>query len=200
MKLYFMPGACSLAPHIALREAGLPFTLVAVDYRTRQTTGGDDFCRINPKAYVPALVLDKGEVLTEVPVILQFVDRQVPQAALLPASGLRRLRSLEWLNFIATEIHKSFSPLFRPETPPSFCATGRLHLCRRLSVVEDHLSQQEYLMGGDFSRADVYLFVLCRWLKDQDMALADWPSLHRHSEIIGMRPCVQQAMGREGLL
>ncbi|MFD3189185.1 glutathione transferase GstA [Sedimentitalea sp. HM32M-2] len=200
MKLYFMPGACSLAPHIALREARLPFSLVAVDYRTRQTTGGDDFHRINPKGYVPTLVLDSGEVLTEVPVILQFVDSEMPEAALLPASGLKRLRSLEWLNFIATEIHKSFSPLFRPETPTSFSAPGRLHLCRRLSVVEDHLCQQEYLMGGDFSLADVYLFVLCRWLKDQDTALADWPSLHRHSEIIGKRPSVQQAMGREGLL
>lgn len=200
MTLYFMPGASSLAPHIALQEAGLPFSLVAVDYRTRQAAGGDDFRRINPKGYVPALVLGSGEVLTEVPVILKFVDSKVPQAALLPASGLHRWRSLEWLNFIATEIHKSFSPLFRPETLTSFCATGRLHLCRRLSVVEDHLSQQEYLTGADFSLADVYLFVLCRWLKDQDMALADWPSLYRHSEIIGMRSSVQQAMGREGLL
>lgn len=200
MKLYFMPGACSLAPHIALLEAGLPFSLVAVDYRTRQTAGGDDFCKINPKGYVPALVLDNGEALTEVPVILQFVDSEVPQAALLPASGLQRLKSLEWLNFIATEIHKSFSPLFRPETPASFCVPGRLHLCRRLSVVEDHLCQHEYLMGGDFSLPDVYLFVLCRWLKDQDIALADWRSLHRHSETIGMRPSVQQAMGREGLV
>lgn len=199
MKLYFMPGACSLAPHIALREAGLPFSLVAVDYRTRQTTGGDDFRRINPKGYVPALIPDSGEILTEVPVILQFIDSEVPQVALLPASGLQRLKSLEWLNFIATEIHKSFSPLFRPETPASFCAPGRLHLHRRLSVVEDHLCQHEFLMGGDFSLADVYLFVVCRWLKDQDMALTDWLSLHRHSEKIRMRPSVQQAMGREGL-
>lgn len=199
MKLYFMPGACSLAPHIALREAGLPFSLVAVDYRTRKTAGGGDFYNISSKGYVPALVLDSGEVLTEVPVIFQFVDSEMPGAALLPASCLKRLRSLEWLNFIATEIHKSFSPLFRPETPTSFSAPDRLHLCRRLSVVEDHLCQHEYLMGGDFSLADVYLFVLCRWLKDQDMALEDWPSLHRHSEIIGIRPSVQQAMGQEGL-
>lgn len=200
MKLYIMPGACSLAPHIALREAGLPFSLVAVDYRTRRTAGGSDYYKISPKGYVPALVLDSGEVLTEVPVILQFVDSKVPQAALLPTSDLQHLRSLEWLTFLATEIHKSFSPLFRPETPASFLAPGRLHLCRRLSLIEDHLCQHEYLMGDDFSLADVYLFVLCRWLRDQDLALADWPSLHRHSETIRMRPAVQQAMGREGLV
>ena len=199
MKLYFMPGACSLAPHIALREAGLPFSLVAVDYRTRQTTGGDDFCRINPKGYVPALVLDKGEVLTEVPVILQFVDRQVPQAALLPASGLQRLRSLEWLNFIATEIHKSFSPLFRPTTPEVFLKPGKDHLTARLSVIEHHLRKHKYLMGRNFSLADVYLFTVCRWLVDQDLSISDWPALQRHFYDIQARPAVGRALAREGL-
>lgn len=200
MRLYFMPGACSLAPHIALREAGLPFDLVEVDYQTRRTIGGGDYREINPKGYVPALVLKTGECLTEVPVILQYVDGQAPGATLLPASGLPQLRSLEWLNFIATEVHKSFSPLFRPDTPPSFLEPGKRHLHRRLAVVERHLRQNAYLMGTGFSLADVYLYVVCRWLEDLNMALADWPALKRHTDTIAERPSVRQAMAREGLI
>jgi len=195
-----MPGACSLAPHIALREAGLPFDLVEVDYRTRRTTGGGDYREINPKGYVPALVLETGETLTEVPVILQYVDGLTPAATLLPASGLPRLRALEWLNFIATEIHKSFSPLFRPETPLPLLEPGQQHLRRRLAVVERHLRQQQYLMETGFSLADVYLYVVCRWLKDLNMALADWPSLRWHTDTIAKRPSVRQAMTQEGLI
>ena len=164
MKLYFIPGACSLAPHIALCEAGLPYSLVEVDYRTRLTASGCDFFEINPKGYVPALVLENGKLLTEVPVILQFVDVQAPDAGLLPTPGMRRWRALEWLNFIATELHKSFSPLFRPTTPEVFLKPGRDHLSRRLSVIEDHLRAHRYLMGRDFSLTDVYLFAVCRWM------------------------------------
>ena len=200
MRLYYMPGACSLAPHIALREAGLDFDLVEVDYRTRRTTDGGDYRAINPKGYVPAFVLETGECLTEVPVILQYVDGQVPGAALLPASGLPRLRALEWLNFIATEIHKSFSPLFRPDTPSPFVEPGKRHLCLRLAVVERHLRRDEYLMETGFSLADVYLYVVCRWLEDLNMAIADWPALERHTDTIARRPSVRQAMAREGLI
>lgn len=199
MKLFFMPGACSLAPNIVLREAGLPFGLIRVDYRTRRTEGGDDYFAVNPKGYVPALVLETGDILTEVPVILQYVEGRVPEAGLLPASGIHRLRSLEWLNFVATEIHKSFSPLFRSTTPASFLQPGKQHLRRRLAIVEDHLSRQTYLSGARFSLPDIYLFVVCRWLADQDMAFAEWPALQRHSDAIGMRPAVQQALSEEGL-
>lgn len=199
MKLYYMPGACSLAPHIALREAGLEFTLVKVDYRTRQTESGSDYHAVSPKGYVPALVLEDGEVLTEVPVILQFVDGQVPNAGLLPASGLRRLRALEWLNFVATEIHKSFSPLFRPTTPAAFLKPGRDHLARRFAVVDRHLSTHRYLMADDYSLADVYLFTVCRWLKDQELTVSDWPALQRHFEAVRARPAVEQSLAQEGL-
>ena len=200
MRLYFTPGACSLVPHIALREAGLPFDLVEVEYRTRRTEGGGDYREINPKGYVPALVLKTGECLTEVPVILQYVDGQAPAAKLLPASGLPRLRALEWLNFIATEIHKSFSPLFRRETPLPLFEPGKRHLRIRLSVVERHLHQHPYLMGTGFSLADVYLFVVCRWLDDVNIAVANWPALKRHTDTIAERPSVRQAMTREGLI
>lgn len=159
MKLYFMPGACSLAPHIALREASLPFSLIEVDYRTRRTKGGGDYNAINFKGYVPALELETGDILTEVPVILQYVDGRVPEAGLLPASGIHRLRSLEWLNFIATEIHKSFSPLFRPTTPDSFFLPGRQHLRRRLAIVEDHCEGRR-ICRGPVSRCPISIFSL----------------------------------------
>ncbi|MDN3556802.1 glutathione transferase GstA [Halomonas maura] len=199
MKLYYMPGACSLAPHIALREAGQPFSLVEVDYQTRRTAADQDYLEINPKGYVPALVLEDGELLTEVPVILQFVDGQAPDAGLLPASGMPRLRALEWLNFTATEIHKSFSPLFRPTTPTAFLKPGREHLSRRLAVIEHHLNEHRYLLGSDFSLADAYLFTVCRWLGDQDLSVANWPALQRHFDDIRSRPAVRDALAREGL-
>lgn len=192
-----MPGACSLAPHIALREAGLPVQLVAVDYQNRQTQGGGDYFEINPKGYVPALELEDGQLLTEVPVILQYVDALAPTARLLPADFMPRLRALEWLNFVATEIHKSFSPLFRPTTPKAFLKPGREHLSRRLDVVEKHLSTQRYLAGTDLSAADIYLFTTCRWLPDQDLSLAAWPALHRHFNTILARPAVTEALAYE---
>ncbi len=198
MTLYFLPGACSLAPHIAMHEAALEFDLVEVDYQTRRTETGADYRAINPKGTVPALRLADGEVVTEAPVILQFLADEAPDAGLLPASGLRRLRALEWLNFIVTEIHKSFSPLFRPTTPDVFLQPGKAHLRGRLGFVERHLSKRTYLMGDDFSLADVYLFTVCLWLADQDMSIADWPALHRHSARIRLRPSVQKALDREG--
>lgn len=199
MKLYFMPGACSLAPHIALREAGLHFDLIEVDYQTRQTKNGGTFLGINPKGYVPALELENGEILTEVPVILQYVDQLVPTANLLPPSGIGRLRSLEWLNFIATEIHKSFSPLFRPATPEAFITPGRQHLSLRLSVVDNHLQRQRYLMESGFSMPDAYLFTVCRWLADQDLSIADWPAVQRHFDEVLTRRAVRDALTREGV-
>lgn len=198
MRLFYMPGACSLAVHIALREAELDFGLVEVDYATRRTEAGCDFRAINPKGTVPALLFDDGEVLTEVPVILQFLDEASGVTGLLPAAGLPRLRALEWLNFIATEIHKSFSPLFRPTTPDAFLMPGRDHLRSRLSIVERHLSRNTYLMGEDLTLADLYLFTVSRWLADQDIQLADWPALQRFHRRVRDRSSVRMALDREG--
>lgn len=199
MNLFYMPGACSLAPHIALREAGLPFSLTEVDYRTRQTPDGSDYFGINPKQSVPALLLDNRELLTEVPVILQYIDGIAPNASLLPRPGMSRYRALEWLNFVGTEIHKSFSPLFRPTTPKAFLAPGRAHLVERLNFVEAHLNTHKFLMGPHLSVADIYLFTVCRWLDQQDMSLAGWPELHRHSIDIATRKAVQGSLASEGL-
>ncbi|GAB2187786.1 glutathione transferase GstA [Roseibium sp. LAB1] len=199
MILYYMPGACSLAPHIALREAGLRYRLVKVDYTSRRTAQGCDFHQINPKGYVPALELHDGRYLTEVPVILQYVDMISPEARLLPEAVFERLRALEWLNYIATEVHKSFSPLFRPSTPEAFLSPGRAHLSRRLRVIERHLQQHRYLMGQTFALTDAYLFTVCRWLGDQNLSIADWPALQRHSDDVGARPSVRDALEQEEL-
>lgn len=200
MKLYFIPGACSLAPHIALRETGLPFSLVHVDYQTRKTACGDDYRASNPKGSVPAVILSDGQLLTEVPVILQYIADKVPDAGLLPASGMPRYRALEWLNCIGTEIHKSFSPLFRPDTPDVFLTPGRAHLARRLALVETHLNENRYLTGPSLSLADLYLFTVCRWLGDQAMNLADWPAIERHFADISARKAVRGALESEGIL
>lgn len=195
-----MPGACSLAPHIALREAAVPFVLAEVDYRTRQVVGGGDYHEINPKGYVPALLVRDGWLITEVPVILQYIEALAPGiAAASNAAPQSRYRSLEWLNYIATEIHKSFSPLFRPTTPRAFLQPGRSHLKRRLTMVECHLAQNRYLMGSAFSMADAYLFTVCRWLKDQELTLSDWPSLSRYVNEIYQRETVRAALAAEGL-
>jgi glutathione S-transferase len=201
MKLYGMPGACSLAVHIALREAGLPFEFEEVDYRTRRIAGGGDYYKVNVKGTVPALLVEEGWLLTEVPVILQFVAARAPRAKLLPAGDeRRRYRALEWLNFVATEIHKSFSPLFRPTTPEAFLAPGRAHLSKRLQVVEDELARTAYLAGSHYSLADIYLFTVCRWLDDQQMPVADFPSLLDHFNRVGRRAAVRQALEAEGLV
>jgi glutathione S-transferase len=200
MILFYMPGACSLAVHIALREAGLPFELAEVSYAERQLRCGGDFRAINSKAYVPALKLDDGSLLTEVPVILQYIDAVAPGVRLLPAAGsLSRYRALEWLNYVATEIHKSFSPLFRPSTPHDFLEPGRNHLAGRLDIVEARLAEMPYLSGARFCSADAYLFACCRWLGAQNLAIADWPALARHFSAVGNRTTVEAALAAEGL-
>jgi glutathione S-transferase len=200
MILYYMPGACSLAVHIALRESGLPFELAEVGYESRQLLRGGDFRHISRKAYVPALGLDDQSLLTEVSVILHYIDALAPDADLLPAAGgTQRYRALEWLNFVATEIHKSFSPLFRPSTPQAFLKPGRDHLVRRLDILEQHLAGAPYLNGDRYCSVDAYLFTCCRWLDDQDLDITAWPMLARHFEAVGLRPAVQAALAAEGL-
>jgi glutathione S-transferase len=202
MKLYFSPGLCSLAPHIALREAGLPFDLVQVDVRAKKTKDGGDFFQINPKGQVPTLELAPNNFLTEVPVILQYVADQAPAANLVPACGrMERYRVQEWLNFITSELHKSFSPLFRPTTPDDYKPLVRELIANRFNLLDKHLAGRQYLVGDDFTIADAYLFVMTNWASGRlDSDLARWPNLSALRERVLARPKVQEAMKAEGLI
>jgi len=201
MKLYFSPGACSLSPHIALLEAGLAFTTERVDLGKKLTAGGADFRAINPNGYVPALELDNGVVLTEGPAIVQYVAELAPQAKLLPAVGqIERYQALSWLNYISTELHKNYNPLFKPDATDDMRAKARNMLALRFSHVARHLEGREFLAGGQFSIADAYLFTVLGWADVVKFSLADWPQLQAFRARIGARPAVQAALRAEGLL
>ena len=198
MKLYFSPEACSLSPHIVLRELGLPFTLVKVDGKSKKTADGGDFLAINPKGYVPVLELDNGQRLTEGPAIVQYLADQKPDAGLAPANGtFDRYRLQEWLNFITSEIHKSFSPLFNDAMPDAAKAIFKDKIAQRFGQVEKTLAKQDYLLGANLSVADVYLFVVARWSKYFDIDLGRWPGLARFMARIEQRASVKAALNFE---
>lgn len=200
MKLYYSPGACSLSPHIVLCEAGLAHELIKVDLKTKKTEFGDDFTAINPKGYVPTLALDDGEVLTEGPAIVQYLADRAPAAGLAPSAGtLARVRLQEWLNFIASELHKGFSPLFR-NPPAEWQETVRAGLAARFAWLAPILARQPYLMGENFSVADAYLFTILNWAKWVKLDLGEWPALGAYSARVAARPGVQKALKTEGLL
>ncbi|MCK6395577.1 glutathione transferase GstA [Zoogloea sp.] len=200
MKLYFSPGACSLSPHIVLREAGFDFTLEKVNLRNRQTASGVDYTTINPKGYVPALDLGNGEVLTEGPAIVQYLADQAPQSHLAPPCGtLERARVQEWLNFIGTELHKNFSPLFNPAASDDTKEAARANLTRRLTIAAQALESRPYLIGENFSVADAYLFTVLSWAGLVGVDLSPWPALRTYQERVGARPSVQAALEAEGL-
>jgi len=200
MKLYYAPGACSLSPHIVLREAGFDITLEKVNLRTKEMESGGDFLAINPKGYVPALELDGGEILTEGPAIIQYVADLVPEKKLVPPAGtLARARVQEWLNFIGTELHKSFSPLFNPATSDDAKAAARALIDRRLAFTASALDAQPYLTGDSFTVADAYLFTVLSWTGFVKVDITPWPSLGAYFERIKARPAVQAAMAAEGL-
>jgi glutathione S-transferase len=202
MKLYYVPGACSLSPHIVLREAGLPFDLVKVDGKTKKTETGDDFTTINPKGYVPLLELDDGEWLTEGPAIVQYIADQVPEKKLAPPSGtLQRARLHEWLNFVTSEIHKGFGLLFTPSTPEAFKPAVKEKLFSRLSFVDQHLSRtkQPFLLGDTFSVADAYLFVVTNWAGYVGLDLKALNELGQFQARVRERPAVGAALRAEGL-
>ena len=201
MKLYFSGGACSLSPHIALREAGLPFTLVKVNTKTKEMDGGGDFRTVNPKGYVPALQLDDGSILTEGPAIVQYIADQAPAAQLAPANGtLARYQLQEWLNFISTELHKQFSPLFDGTTPEEQKSKQRAKIGGRFDWVAQQLGAQPYLMGDTFTVADGYLFTVINWGQWTGIDLAQWPVLKAFHERVRARAAVQEALRAEGLL
>lgn len=198
MKLYFAQGACSKAPHIILRELGLPFELVRVDLRAKTTANGDDFLQINPKGYVPALALDSGDVLTEASAILQYLADQMPEAKLAPAAGtIERLRLQEWLSFIGTELHKSYTMFFLPGLTPETRAAATPRLPQRLGYVASVLEKQAYLLGDNFTVADAYLYNVLTWNAMINYDLSPWPVLVKYMEKIAARPSVQAATEAE---
>ncbi|HQE38820.1 MAG TPA: glutathione transferase GstA [Zoogloea sp.] len=200
MKLYYSPGACSLSPHIVLCEAGLDFTIEKVNLRTKETESGRDFSAINPKGYVPALELDGGEVLTEGPAIVQYVADLVPEKKLVPPAGtLARTRVQEWLNFIGTELHKNFTPLFNPASTDDIRNAAQANIARRLPIAATALDAHPYLIGDSFSVADAYLFTVLSWTGFVKVDITPWPSLAAFVERMKARPGVQAALAAEGL-
>jgi glutathione S-transferase len=201
MKLYYSPGACSLSPHIALRESGQPFDLVKVDTKTKKFDGGGDFLGVNGKGYVPVLELDDGTRLTEGPAIVQYLADRKPDSGLAPKAGtMERVRLQEWLNFITSEIHKGFSPLFSPETPEDYKPVARKRLAGRFDWLSKQLEGREYLVGNRFTVADGYLFTVLGWIPFVGMKLEDWPVLKAYRERIATRPAVREALKAEGLV
>jgi glutathione S-transferase len=201
MKLYYSPGACSLSPHIVLRELGEPVTLVKVDLKTKRTETGADYLAINGKGYVPALELDDGQVLTEGPAIVQYLADRKPQAGLAPAGGtMERYRLQEWLNFISTELHKQFSPLFAPDTPDAVKQAQQQRLANRFDWLSKQLEGKDWLLGARFSVADAYLFTVLNWCRFLGIELAKWPVLAQYQARVAARPAVQEALRAEGLL
>lgn len=201
MKLYYSPAACSLSPHIVLREGGLAFEPVLASTKTHQLADGTDYYTINPLGYVPVLELDDGTRLREGPAIVQYIADQVPTKNLAPANGtLPRYRLQEWLTFIGTEIHKSFSPLFSSAMPDDGKKIFRDKLAQRYQWVNGQLEGKDYLMGEHFSVADAYFFTVTRWAKPMNIDLSALPQVLAHHERVGARPAVQEALRFEGLL
>jgi len=201
MKLYFSPGACSLSPHIVLCEAELGYELEKVDLGSKVTASGADFRIINPKGYVPALQLDDGEVLTEGPAIVQYLADRVPEKELVPAAGsIERYRVMEWLNFISTELHKNYSPLFQQNAPEETKRQARQTLDKRLELVAQRLRACPYLGGDRFGVADAYLFTVLRWSRYVKLDLSPWPQIQNYMQRMKDRPAVHRAMQEEGLI
>jgi glutathione S-transferase len=201
MKLYYSPGACSLSPHIVLREAGLPFELKKVNNKDKTVEGGGDFWKVNPRGYVPALELDNGQVLTEGPAIVQYLADQKPESGLAPKAGsFERYRLAEWLNFLTSEIHKQFSPLFKPNTPEDYKPIAKQNLATRFDWLDKQLEGKDFLTGKGFTVADAYLFVLLTWTKPTQIDLSRWPNLAAFQKRAAARPKVREALQAEGLL
>lgn len=201
MKLYYFPSACSQASNIALREAGLKFELVKVDHHTKKAADGLDFNEVNPKGYVPALTLDSGETLTENVAVLQYIADRNPAAKLAPAAGtMERYRLIEWLAFISSEIHKSFSPLFSPDVAEATKQFAVGNLTKRLDYLQRALGSKTFLMGEQFTIADCYLFTVLSWTGFIKIDLGRWPELKRYVERIHGRPHVTEALRAEGLI
>ena len=200
MKLYYSPGACSHAPHILLREAGLDFTIEKVDLAAKKTETGADFKKVNPHGYVPALQLTDGTVLTEVAVINQYIADRVPAKKLAPANGTPERYSLQsWLNFISSEVHKQLGGMFNPKMPDEYKAILKEKLATRFDTINAHLSKQAFVLGETFTAADAYLYTVLNWTKYFAIDLAKWPAIKSFMERVAARPSAQEAAKAEGL-
>jgi glutathione S-transferase len=201
MKLYYSPGACSLSPHIALLEAGLPYDLVKVDLRAKKTESGDDYLAVNPKGQVPALRLESGELVTEGPVIVQMIADKVAAKGLAPArDSAERYKLQEWLTYINSEVHKSFGPMFSPVLADDAKAFFRDRVLGKFKYLDSQLAGRDYLMGKQFTVADGYLFTMLRWAEAMKFDLSAMPNLVAYRDRVAARPKVQEALSKEGLL
>ncbi|MEA3049390.1 MAG: glutathione S-transferase [Sphingomonadales bacterium] len=199
MKLYYAPAACSQAPHIAAREAGLPIELAKVEFPSKRTADGESLYDVNPKGAVPALKLDDGDVLTENAVILQYIADQAPGSELALPAGKARYHLLEWLNFIATELHKGFGPLWNPATPEEFKQATRDALGKKFDYLQEKIGDGPYILGEHFSIVDAYAFAVLNWTRIHKIDIARWPGLAAYLQRIAARPAVQETLRAEGL-
>jgi glutathione S-transferase len=201
MRLFYASGACSLSPHIVAQEAGIELRLQKVDLKTKTIASEGDFFGVNPKGYVPTLELDNGEILTEGSAIVQYLADLKPEKGLAPPAGtFERYRLQEWLGFINSELHKSYSPLFRPDTPAETRAERVAYLNKRYAVVEKRLEGHPYLLGAAFTVADAYLFTVTNWANAVKFDLTPFPNLRAFQERVAARPAVKAAMKAEGLI
>ncbi|MFL6816124.1 MAG: glutathione transferase GstA [Alphaproteobacteria bacterium] len=201
MKLYYSPGACSLSPHIALLEAGLPYDLVKVDLRAKKLENGDDYLKVNPKGQVPALGMDNGELLTEGPVIVQMIADKAAGKNLAPSrDSAERYKLQEWLNFITTELHKNFGPMFSPVLADDAKAFFKDRVMGKFKYLEGALAGRDYLMGKQFTVADGYLFTMLSWADRMKFDLSALPNLLAYKARVAARPKVQEALTKEGLM
>ena len=200
MKLFYKPGACSLASHITLRESGMDFRVVSVDLMKKRLENGDDYFAINPKGQVPALLLDDATLLTEGVAIMQYLADSVPDRQLLaPVNSISRYKTIEWLNYIATELHKGFTPLFHPATPEEIKPIARAQLEKKLQYVNDALKDEHWICGQRFTIADAYLFTVLRWAYAVKLNLEGLEHIAAFMQRMAERPAVKAALTAEGL-
>jgi glutathione S-transferase len=200
MKLYYSPGACSLSPHIALLEAGLPYDLIKVDLRAKKLENGDDYLKVNPKGQVPALQLDSGELVTEGPVIVQMIADKAGKGLAPARDSAERYKLLELLNFITTEVHKNFGPIFSPVLADDAKAFFKDRVMGKFRYLDTQLAGRDYLMGKQFTVADGYLFTMLSWAERMKFDLSAMPNLLAYQARVAARPKVQEALAKEGLL
>jgi glutathione S-transferase len=200
MKLYYSPGACSLSPHIALLESGLPYDLVKVDLRAKKLDNGDDYLKVNPKGQVPALQLDSGEVITEGPVIVQIIADKAGKGLAPARDSAERYKLLEWLNFVTSELHKNFGPMFAPALSDDAKAFFKDRVMGKFKYIDSQLAGRDYLMGKQFTVVDGYLFTILTWAERMKFDLSDMPNLLAYKARVAARPKVQEALTKEGLM